>query len=69
MIILGNPCVSNACKAASFEKATVASGVGTPNFFSNICVNNLFPAKTPVLRQLITLTPSPSRAAVECKFL
>ena len=60
--------MSNASNAASFENATVASGVGTPNFFSNICVNNLFPANTPVLRQLITLTPRPSSAAVECKF-
>jgi hypothetical protein len=66
---LGYPLVSNDSIAASFENATVASGVGTPNFFNNMCVNNLFPAKTPVFRQLITLTPNPSKAAVECKFL
>ncbi len=61
--------MSKASIAASLEKATVASGVGTPCFFSNMCVNNLFPAKIPVLRQLITFTPKPSSAAVECRFL
>ncbi len=68
LITFGYPCDSKCSTAASFENATDAYGVGTPYFFNNICVNNLFPAKIPVFRQLTTSTPIPSSAAVECRF-